>query len=81
MPVRTELNARIGRTMPSPLFGVLVATGPATTAPRQRSGWLRITVPRGWWMPAALAGGALAALIYGAVRSTVPTSRGACWLR
>jgi exosortase/archaeosortase family protein len=54
MPVRADLNARIGRTMPSPLFGVLVATGPVTTTPHPRSGWLRITVPRGWWMPAAL---------------------------
>jgi exosortase/archaeosortase family protein len=52
--MRTELNARIGRTLPSPLFGLLVeplGTGHAAHVGRGR--WHRAW-PRASWMPAAL---------------------------
>lgn len=51
--MRTELNARIGRTMPSPLFSVLVATHTAAPALPTRIR-PRIAVPRQWWIPVAL---------------------------
>ena len=52
--MRTELNARIGRTVPSPLFGLLVGspdTGHAAPLGHRRSHriWSRAT-----WMPVAL---------------------------
>jgi exosortase/archaeosortase family protein len=51
--MRSELNARIGRTMPSPLFGVLVDAADDTVAgPRTRLQWKR--VPRALWMLGAL---------------------------
>ena len=52
--MRTELNARIGRTVPSPLFGLLVETpGPGHAAHLGHSGW-HLAWPRAVWMPAAL---------------------------
>lgn len=52
--MRTELNARIGRSAPSPLFGLLV-DGPGTGRAEhpQQSRWLR-SVSRTAWMPVAL---------------------------
>lgn len=51
--MRSELNARIGRTMPSPLFGVLVdAAGDTFAGPGARLQWRR--VPRSLWMLGAL---------------------------
>jgi exosortase/archaeosortase family protein len=52
--MHTELNARIGRTVPSPLFSLLLETsGTGHTVPlghhRLRRAW-----PRAMWMPAAL---------------------------
>jgi exosortase/archaeosortase family protein len=50
--MRTELNARVGRTLPSPLFGMLVA---APSAPAARgSGFAWPAVPRAVWLLAAL---------------------------
>lgn len=52
--MRTELNARIGRTVPSPLFGLLVeAPGSGHAAHPGHSRWHRAW-PRAAWMPAAL---------------------------
>jgi exosortase/archaeosortase family protein len=51
--MRSELNARIGRTMPSPLFGVLVeAPGNTVVDPGTRLQWTQ--VPRALWMPGVL---------------------------
>jgi len=48
----SELNSRVGRTLPSPLFGVLVSA-PMPAAPRRpRSGWPRL--PRPLWLAAIL---------------------------
>lgn len=52
--MRTELNARIGRTTPSPLFGVLVAMGPAIPAQETGATRRRVHLPRELWMPALL---------------------------
>src|SRR5512134_639154 len=52
--MRTELNARIGRSVPSPLFGLLVetpGTGHSAYPGRRRWQWAG---PREAWMPAAL---------------------------
>ncbi len=52
--MRTELNARIGRTVPSPLFGLLVdMPGAGHFARPEHSRWHRAW-PRAAWMPAAL---------------------------
>jgi exosortase/archaeosortase family protein len=52
--MRTEVYARIGRTVPSPLYGVLVEAGPrdaGSTIPPVR--W-RVAMPREWWLPGVL---------------------------
>ncbi|HTN49499.1 MAG TPA: archaeosortase/exosortase family protein [Burkholderiaceae bacterium] len=48
-----ELNSRVGRTMPSPLFGVLVAEPAMPQRSRRRPAWP--TMSRPVWMLAALA--------------------------
>jgi exosortase/archaeosortase family protein len=51
--MRSELNARIGRTLPSPLFGVLVeGSGGSAAGPGARLQWQR--VPRAAWMAGVL---------------------------
>jgi exosortase/archaeosortase family protein len=47
--MRAELNARVGRTLPTPLFGALV---PLAEMPPQRLRWP--DVPQAAWLPAAL---------------------------
>ncbi|MGH6623583.1 MAG: hypothetical protein ACREBN_06400, partial [Burkholderiaceae bacterium] len=50
--MRTELNARIGRTMPSPMFGILVETTPSARIPQRLSAVLRHH--RAAWLLSAL---------------------------
>lgn len=50
--MRTELNARIGRTLPSPMVGVIIDTAPASRLPRITD---RLRRYRTQWMLAALA--------------------------
>jgi exosortase/archaeosortase family protein len=52
--MRTELNARIGRTVPAPLFGVLVEGPPSGDADRTVPGRWHRAVPHAAWMSAAL---------------------------
>ena len=55
--MRTELNARIGRTMPSPMFGILVESGPsarrlprfADILRRHRAAWLLAALAAALW--------------------------------
>lgn len=49
----TELNARVGRTMPSPMFGILVDSTPAVRAPLRLSALFRHH--RAAWLLSALA--------------------------
>src|SRR5262245_47959067 len=48
----SELNSRIGRTLPSPLFGVLVSEPRSSIHSRPRADWLRL--PRPVWMAAVM---------------------------
>jgi exosortase/archaeosortase family protein len=54
--MRTELNARIGRTMPSPMFGLLVDAKHASETGQQalRTPFALHGVPRAHWLLAAL---------------------------
>lgn len=52
--MRTELNARIGRTVPAPLFGVLVESPQSGHADRTEPGRWHRAVPHAAWMSAAL---------------------------
>lgn len=52
--MRREHYGRIGRTMPSPLYGVLVEVGARDTGPQSLAARWRMSLPREWWLPAAL---------------------------
>jgi exosortase/archaeosortase family protein len=52
--MRTDLNARIGRTVPSPLYGLLVEAPGAGHVARPEGSHGHRALPREWWMPAAL---------------------------
>jgi len=53
--MRTEVYARIGRTVPSPLYGLLVETGPRAAGPATSpAGWRVAMPPRAWWLPVVL---------------------------
>ena len=52
--MRTEVYARIGRTVPSPLYGVLVEAGPRDAGPTISSAHWRVAIPREWCLPAIL---------------------------
>jgi exosortase/archaeosortase family protein len=52
--MRTEHYGRIGRTMPSPLYGVLVEVGARDAGPQSLASRWRMSFPREWWLPAAL---------------------------
>ena len=53
--MRREHYGRIGRTMPSPLYGVLVEGGVEDDGPTIQPARWRVSLPREWWLPAALA--------------------------
>ena len=52
--MRHEHYGRIGRTVPSPLYGVLVEAGAREAKPQSASLRWAASFPREWWLPAAL---------------------------